>query len=304
MDHPRGVPAIEGLQAFADPGAAAGALRHDREPVERAAGIPFLHRIGDMGQPGVKQKRFGLAKFIQHAVDEAQEYAGIHAHRAGGVEQHDEAQRLFLALPFDEVDRHAAMADIAVDGAPEIQPVAAPPRQVAPGQPGAHGLCQPRRGVVGLRDLIGVGQFAEIDFRKIVGARGAFHAAFAGAILERVVAGGRNLIGSGFALGRFGFGVPQILQGRAVGRLRRAHGQRARPHPFAQPERIEDAVEAVPVGFARREQMFQRRPQQPRPCNITLRHQRRRVLALLQADGEAGLPQGFQKRGEFCRDEF
>ena len=64
----------------------------------------------------------------------------------------------------------------------QIEPVAAPPRQIAAGQPRAHGLCQPRRDGVGLLDLLGVGHLAEIDFRKIVGARGAFHAALAGAV--------------------------------------------------------------------------------------------------------------------------
>ena len=182
MDHARGVPAVEGLQALADPGAAAGALRHDREPVERARGVLLLHRVGDMGEPGVEQERLGLAKLVEHAVDEAQEHAGVHAHRAGGVEQHDEPQRLFLALPLDEVDRHAAMADIAVNGPAQIEPVAAPPRQIAPRQPRAHRPRQPRGGVMRLLDLRGIGQLAEIHLGQIVGARGAFHAAFAGAI--------------------------------------------------------------------------------------------------------------------------
>ena len=160
-----------------------------------------------MGEPGVKQERLGLAKFVEHAVDEAQEHAGIHAHRAGGVEQHDQPQRLFLALALDQADRHAAMADIAVDGSPQIEPVAAPPRQIAPGQPRAHGLREPRRGGVGLLDLVGIGHLAEIDLGQIVGARGAFHAAFAGAILGRLV-GGWNLVGRGLASGAFGSDCP------------------------------------------------------------------------------------------------
>ena len=118
----------------------------------------------------MEQKRLGLAKLVQHAMDEAQEHAGIHAHRARRVEQHHQPQRLLLALPPDEGDRYAAMADIAVDGPPEIEPVAAPPRQVPAGQPRAHGLCQLRRDLVGLPDLLGVGHLAEIDLCKIVGA--------------------------------------------------------------------------------------------------------------------------------------
>ena len=46
MDHAGGVPAVEGLQALADPRAAAGALRQNRQPVERARGdpVPSSHR--------------------------------------------------------------------------------------------------------------------------------------------------------------------------------------------------------------------------------------------------------------------
>src|SRR6267378_757225 len=81
MQYARGVPAVEGLQAFADFCAAAGALRHDRQPVERARGILLLHRVGYVGKPGVEQERFRLAKLIQHTMDETQEHAGVHAHR-------------------------------------------------------------------------------------------------------------------------------------------------------------------------------------------------------------------------------
>ena len=40
---------------------------------------------------------------------------------------------------------------------------------------------------MGLLDLLGIGHLAEIDFGEIVGARGAFHAAFAGAAFRRIV---------------------------------------------------------------------------------------------------------------------
>src|SRR6202035_3161318 len=76
-----------------------------------------------------------------------------------------------------------------------------------------------------------------------------------------------------------------------------------RPHAFAEPERVEDAVEAVPVGFPRREQMFQRGTQQAGFLDIARRHQRGCVLAFLQPDREAGLAQGFQKRRELAGDE-
>ena len=187
MDHPRGMPAIKGLQALADPGAAARALRHDRQPVQRASRIPFLHRVGDVGKTGVKQERLGLAKFVEHAVDEAQEHRRVHAHRAGRIEQDDEPQRLVLASPQHPVDRHAAVADIAVNGSPQIQPLAAPPRQIAAGEPRPHGLRQSRRGDMRLFDLLGVRHLAEIDLGEIFRARGALHQPLSAASFRRVV---------------------------------------------------------------------------------------------------------------------
>src|SRR5579864_985822 len=68
MDYACGMPAIERLKAFADPRPAARALRHDREPVERAASVPLFHGVRDVGQPRVEQKRFGLAKLVEHTV--------------------------------------------------------------------------------------------------------------------------------------------------------------------------------------------------------------------------------------------
>ena len=88
MDHPRGVPAIEGLQAKAYPRAATGTLRHHRQSVERACRIALLHRIRHMRELGVEQKCLGFVKFVEHAVDETDENCGVHAHRAGSIEKH------------------------------------------------------------------------------------------------------------------------------------------------------------------------------------------------------------------------
>ena len=51
-----------------------------------------------------------------------------------------------------------------------------------------------------LLDLLGIGHLAEIDLGEILGARRAFHAAFAGAIAVRAI-GGRNLIHRAVAAG-------------------------------------------------------------------------------------------------------
>ena len=187
MDDARRVPAVEGREALADPGAAAGALRHHRQPVERALRVALLHRVGDMGEPRVEQEGLGLAELVEHAVDEAQEDAGVHAHRAGGVEQDDEPERLFLALAPHQADRHAAMADVAVDGAAQIEPVAAPAGEVAAGQPRAHDAGETRGDGVRLGDLGGIGDLAEIRLGEVFGARGAFRAAFAGAVAACLV---------------------------------------------------------------------------------------------------------------------
>ena len=85
--------------------------------------------------------------------------------------------------------------------------------------------------------------------------------------------------------------------------LRRTDGQRPRPHPLAEPEGIEQAVEPVPLGFPRREQMLERRAQQAGLFGIAGRHQGSRILALVQADGKTVVAQGFEKCRKFARDE-
>ena len=230
-------------------------------------------------------------------MDEAQEHAGVHAHRAGGVEQHDQPQRLFLALALDEADRHAAMADIAVDGPSQIEPVAAPPRQIAAGQPRAHDLRQPRRGGVGLFDLVGIGQFAEIDLGQIVGARGAFHAAFAGAILGRLV-GGRNLVGRGFASGAFGsescrlfsdgllaaFAEPMVID--------RDLTRRPSQNASNSPSNLSQS------DFRAENRCLNATRNRPGLFGIARRHQGGGVAAFMQADGEGVVAQGLEKRRE------
>src|SRR6202161_4098269 len=86
-DAPR-MPAIEGGEAFADPGAAADALRHQRQLLDGARHIAVTQRRRHMGEAGVKDERFGFAKRIDHAVQEADEKTGVEAHRARGIEQH------------------------------------------------------------------------------------------------------------------------------------------------------------------------------------------------------------------------
>src|SRR6202022_224856 len=77
----------------------------------------------------------------------------------------------------------------------------------------------------------------------------------------------------------------------------------SRLNPLAEPERVEDAVELVPVGLPRRKQMLERRTQQAGLFDIARRHQCGGVPAFVQAYRESVIPQGSQKRRELCRDE-
>jgi hypothetical protein len=119
----------------------------------------------------------------------------------------------------------------------------------------------------------------------------------------RRLVGRWNLVGRGFASRAFGLSVLQALQRRAVGRLRRARGHRSRSHALAEPERVEQPVEPVPVGFPRREQMLERERNRPGLFGIARRHQGGGVAAFMQADGKGIVAQGLEKRCEFGRDQ-
>ena len=186
-DAPR-MPAIEGGEALADPGAAADALRHQRQLIDRARHVAVAQRRRDMREPGVEDESLGLAEAVDHAMQEADEERGVEAHRAGGVEQHDEPQRLDLAAAPGEIDQRAAMGDVAMDGAAQVEPAAAPAHLLAANKPRAHGAGKPRRQRVGRRDLVGIDDVAEVRGRQRFGARGAFAAAaaFGGAVAVAV----------------------------------------------------------------------------------------------------------------------
>ena len=79
------------------------------------------------------------------------------------------------------------MADVLVDGPPEIEPVAAPSGQVAPRQPRAHGLGELCGGDMGLFDLIRISEVAEIGFGKIFRLRSPFHPPLAIATFRRLI---------------------------------------------------------------------------------------------------------------------
>ena len=162
-----GVPAIEGREALADPGAAAHALRHERQAVERAGRILLRNAAETWASRVWKRKASASRKLVEHAMDEAGEDGGIHAHRARGVEQHDEAQRLLLALALQQAERHAAVARCCGGwcGADRCAvPCGGPGRGASAGCASACARRSARPGR--LADLLGIGDLAEIDRRQ------------------------------------------------------------------------------------------------------------------------------------------
>jgi hypothetical protein len=137
------VPAIEGGEALADLGAAADALRHQGQLVDGAPGVTLAQAGRDMGKPCVEHESLRLAEGVDHAMHEAHEEGCVEVHRAGGVEQHDEAQRLVLAPAPGEIDRRAAVRHAAVDGTAQIKARPTPARLFAPHQPRAHDAGEP-----------------------------------------------------------------------------------------------------------------------------------------------------------------
>ena len=91
-----------------------------------------------MRETGVKQKRLGFAERQRNRMHEAREEGGVGLHRSGGVEQHDQAQRLRLAPAKLQLDRLAAVRDAVADRRAKIEPPAAAAGALAAGQPRAH----------------------------------------------------------------------------------------------------------------------------------------------------------------------
>ena len=172
IDDAGAVPAVELGKTLTDPRAAADALRHQREPVDRAPDVPFPERARNVDEMGVEDERFRLAKGVDHSVDEADEEGRVGLHRTGRVEQQDEAERPMPALPPDEVDRRPAMADAAVDGAPQVEPPSAAPRPFAPHETRPHAPREAFGERMNLRRLLAVGDMPDVLGTEGAGAQG------------------------------------------------------------------------------------------------------------------------------------
>ena len=118
----------------------------------RSDGETWTRRVEDEG--------FRLAEIVDHAMEEADEERGVEAHRAGRVEEDDEAEGFRLPPSPGEFYRRPAMGDAAVDGPPEVETAAAAAKLGATDEPGAHRPCQPRGQGVGLCDLFGIDDMA------------------------------------------------------------------------------------------------------------------------------------------------
>src|SRR5580704_5714092 len=182
-DHQRGsriddaarVPAIEGGQTLADLRAAADALR--RQPLHRTRDVAVAQRRRDVREAGVEHERLGFAKRIDDAVQKADKERGVEAHRARRIEQDHEPQRFDLASAPGEIERHAAMGDIAMNGAAKIDAPTAAADLVAAHQPRAHDPGEPRRQRVGGGDVFRIDDMAKVGRCQIFNTRGTLAAA-------------------------------------------------------------------------------------------------------------------------------
>ena len=121
-------------------------------------------------------RRLRLAERIDDAVQEAHEERGVEVHRARCIEQHDQAERLDLAPPPGEIDRRAAVTDVAVDGAAQVKPSPAPPHLLAAHQPCPHAAGEPRRERIRPRDIVRIGYMTQIGGDDVFGAGSALTA--------------------------------------------------------------------------------------------------------------------------------
>jgi len=112
---------------------------------------------------------------------EAQKH-GRYMSRAGGASSITRRSG-FCLRGASEIDG-TPQADVGVDGKPEIEPIAAPPRQVAAGVNRVrHGARETRCRGMSFLDCEGSANLRKSTSGNIVGVEEPFHAALAGAIL-------------------------------------------------------------------------------------------------------------------------
>src|ERR1700684_560011 len=106
-----------------------------------------------MREPRVEDESLGFAEAVDDTVQKADEKCGVEAHRAGGVEQDDEPQRLDLAAAPGKLDQRGAVGYGAMNGAAEVEAAPMAASLLATNQPRPHGAGKPRRERVRRRDV-------------------------------------------------------------------------------------------------------------------------------------------------------
>src|SRR6516164_11085367 len=91
-----------------------------------------------MGKSGVKHEGLGLAECIDHTVQKSHKKSGVEAHRARGVEQHNEPQRFYLTASPGEIKQGATVRNIAVNGTTQIKSSATLPNLFTADQSDPH----------------------------------------------------------------------------------------------------------------------------------------------------------------------
>src|SRR5262249_52479130 len=104
------------------------------------------------------------------AMQKADEERGVKAHGTGGIEQNDEAQRFDLAPPPGEVDGRPTVRDVAVNGAAQVEPPAAPAYLVAPDEPRTHAAGKTCRERVRRGHVLRVDDMAHVGLHQRFGA--------------------------------------------------------------------------------------------------------------------------------------
>ena len=290
MDRPLGVGAVELGEAVADLGAAADARRHQRQPVERALRIALGERRGHMRETGVEEIGLGLTEGLRDRVEEAGEEGDIELHRARGVEQRDEAQRLRLAAPEFQVDRLAAARDRTA-AALRADRAASPRRRARSRR--ERRVRMTRGEPFGERQRLGALRLArqagEVFRRQRLVRRGAAFAAAARRRRSRSGASRRALRQRGAPDRR----RPPAAPGRSerAGRRPTPRTRTALLDAAPAPEGVEQLVEAAVFAAVRGEQRLQRAAQPVGPVGKRARNQPRGVADLGAADGEPRLAQ-------------
>ena len=240
---------------------------------------------------------FRFAKCVDDAVQEAHEKCGVEAHRARGIEQHNEPQRLDLATAPREIERCAAVRDVAVNGATQIEPAAATANLLAAHEPRAHDAGKSRGERLRRRDVRRIDYVPQVGGGECFGARSAFApAAPVGDVFGLAVAASLDSVRQAERfLRHLCFSeAPR----RRVTRLRRPCQHLSLPDVTTAPERLENLVEALPIGMGRAEQRAERRLER-----AWLRSHRRcqhgeRIARLGKADTKAVVAQRMCEAGK------